>query len=144
MFTSNRYLTQYFATRRRLKVGLVIAGAFSGAIAGAALTFLGKVAAGAPPATLANYVWNMAAFGLIAAASSPIVTWSALRRVPLWRTVLEPLVGGIAAGTVGVLIGSGSAFLLLTPLGIGAAVLRLRYSHREKQPVMRLHDGDAA
>jgi hypothetical protein len=144
MFTSNRYLTQYFATRRRLKLGLVIAGATSGAIAGASLTVLGKVVAGAPPATLANPVWNMATFGLIAAASSPIITWSALRRVQLWRTMLEPLVGGIAAASVGVLIGSGVAFLLLTPLGIGAAVLRLRYSYRVKRPAMLLHDGDAA
>ena len=126
-------MDSYFATRRRLKLGLVIAGAVGGAIIGAALTVLGKIVGGAPPATLANYEWNMATFGVIGAVVSPVVTWSALRRVPLWRAVTEPLVAGVAGAVVGVLVGSGPAFLILTPVGIGAAVLRLNYVHRDKQ-----------
>jgi hypothetical protein len=141
---SNPYLVRYFATRRRLTVGLVTAGATAGALGGAALTVLGKIVAGAPPATIPNYVWNMATFGLIGAALGPIVTWSALRHVPLWRTVAEPLVAGIAAAGVGVLVGSGTAFLVLAPLGVGAACWRLSHSYRNTSvPQRLLDDGDA-
>jgi len=141
---SNPYLRRYLATRRRLKAGLIVAGACSGAIAGAALTVLGKVVAGAPPATLHNYLWNLRLFGLLAAATSPLVTWSALRRVPIWRTVLEPLVAGVAGAAVGVLIGSGTALLVLMPLGIVAAVLRLSYSYRVERPADQLLDDGIA
>ena len=81
----------YFSTRRWLKAGLAIGGFFAGALFGIALTRLGKIVTDAPPATLANYAWNAAVFGLVAGVISPMVAWSALRRVPLWRTVLEPL-----------------------------------------------------
>src|ERR1043166_4182491 len=123
----------YFATRRRLKIGLAIAGAVAGAIVGAALAVLGKIVAGAPPATPGNYAWNMTVFGLVGAVLTPVVTWSALRDVPVWRTVTEPLAAGIAGATIGVLAGSGVAFLILTPVGIGAAILRLNYAHRPKE-----------
>jgi hypothetical protein len=137
-------MSRFFATRKRLTAGLVIAGAAGGAIAGAALTVLGKLVAGAPPATLANYAWNMAAFGLMGAVIGPVVTWSALRNVPLWRTVLEPLVAGVAAAALGVAVGSGTLFLVLIPIGIGASILRLNYSYRDRQPSYRLHDGPSA
>jgi hypothetical protein len=61
---SNPYLKRFFATRRRLKVGLVLASAVSGAIVGAATAVLGKIVAGASPATLMNYVINLCRFGL--------------------------------------------------------------------------------
>jgi hypothetical protein len=140
----NPYLARYFATRRHLKVGLTVAGAISGALAGAALTVLGKIVAGAPPATLSNYEWNMVAFGMIGAVLSPIITWSALRHVPLWRTVLEPLAAGVAAATIGMLAGSGVAFLILALLGVGAAIVRLAYSHRTVGAHDRLAEGDGA
>ena len=92
---SNPYLTRFFATKRRLKIGLVIAGAASGVVVGAALTELGKIMAGAPPATPANYEWNMAVFGLMSAVASPVITWSVLREVPLRRAVLEPVLAGV-------------------------------------------------
>ena len=130
---SNPYLNRFFATRRRLKVGLVITGAASGAILGAALTVLGKIVADAPPATLVDYEWNMVVFGLISAVIAPVVTWSALRDVPLWRAVLEPLVVGVAGAALGVIAGSGIAMLLLPPIGIGLAVARLSYSHHDRR-----------
>jgi hypothetical protein len=141
---SNPYLVRYFATRRRLKVGLVVAGTFAGAIGGAALTVLGKIVADAPPATGPNYVWNMAAFGLMGAVLGPVITWSALRRVPLWRTVTEPLLAGIAAAGVGVLMGSGTVFLVLAPVGVGAACWRLSYAYRDPSMARNvLEPGDA-
>jgi hypothetical protein len=127
---SNRYLDEFYGTRRRLRVGLLVAGAISGAFGGAALTVLGKIVAGAPPATVPNYIWNMVVFGVIGAVLSPVVTWSALRNAPLWRTVCEPLLAGIAAATVGVLAGSGVLFLTLAPIGVAAAILRLNYAYR--------------
>ena len=127
----------YFATRRRLKVGLAIAGLCAGALVGAVLTYVGKIVAGAPPATLGNYEWNMAVFGAMSAVLTPLITWSALRAVPLWRTILEPLAVGVAGAGVGLLIGSGAAFLVLPPLGMAAAVIRLNVVHSDKAAARR-------
>jgi hypothetical protein len=122
----------YFATRSRLQLLLVAFGALAGAAVAIPLTALGKLVAGAPPATLSNYLWNMGVFGTMAAVVSPFVTWSALRRVPLWRTIVEPAVAGVAGAAIGFLLGSGSALLVLAPVGIGAAMLRLNYAYRDK------------
>src|ERR1035437_637422 len=130
----NPYLKRFFATRRRLKVGLVIAGAVSGAIVGAAITVLGKIVVGAPPATLMNYVINLYWCGLFGAIIGPIVTWSALRRVPLWRTVLEPPVAGVCGAAIGVAVGSPVLFLALVPAAIGVAAAQLGFAYREKHP----------
>src|SRR5690348_337277 len=102
--------------RHSTKVGLLTAGqSVTGAIAGAAfgivLTRLGKIIAGAPPATFANYVWNATVFGVLAGIVSPIISWSALRRVPLWRTVAEPLGYALAGGAAAVVAGSGVLLL---------------------------------
>lgn len=119
--------------RTRLIAGLVVAGAVAGAVIGIGLTYLGKLVAGAPPATISNYAWNAAVFGLMAGVVSPVVTWSALRRVPLWRTIVEPLVAGIGGAAIGALVGSGPLFLALFPLGAAVAVMRLGYTHRERK-----------
>jgi hypothetical protein len=137
---SNPYLQRFFATRRRLRVGLVIAGAVSGGIVGTAITVSGKIVAGAPPATLSNYLINVTWFGIFGAIIGPIVTWSALRRVPLWRTVLEPLVAGICGAAIGVAVGSPVLFLALVPIAIGAAAARLGFVYREKHPACRISD----
>ena len=143
MTETNPYMKRYFATRRRLKVGVVVAGAATGAVVGVALTVMGKVVAGAPLATMSNFVWNMVAFGMFGAVIGPIVTWSALRRVPLWRTVVEPLIAGVAGAAIGVAVGSPVLFLALVPVGIGAAVARLGFVYREKHPAYHLNDGGA-
>ena len=122
----------YFSTRRRLKVGLTIGGFVAGAVFGIALTRLGKILTGAPPADLSDYAWNAAAFGLIAGVVSPLVSWSALRRVPLWRTVVEPLTYAVAGGGVAVLIGSPVLLLILPPAGLALAFVRLRQRYPER------------
>ena len=141
MIETNPYMQQYFATRWRLRLGLIIAGVVGGAIVGAALTILGKIVTGAPPATIPNYVWNIVAFGLFGAVIGPIVTWSALRRVPLWRTMIEPVVAGVAGAAIGVAVGSPVLFLALLPVGIIAAVTRLGFVYREKSLAYQLNDG---
>jgi hypothetical protein len=132
----------YFATRRWLTFGLVIGGAAAGAVLGLVLTRLGKIVAGAPPATLANYAWNAAVFGLLAAAISPIVSWNALRRVPLWRTVIEPLGYAVAGGVTAVLAGSGVLLLALPPIGLAFGLVRLsrRYPEATALPSTRPAD----
>ena len=116
-------------TRRFLQLGLVVAGAVSGAVFGLVLTRLGKVVTDAPPATLANYLWNAAVFAALAAIVSPVVTWTELRRVPLWRTVVEPLAAAVAGGCGAVILGVPVLILVLPPLGLalGIANLRRRY-----------------
>ena len=130
MTSRERYSDPARATRWRITLGLVVAGALAGAVVGVGFTVLGKMVAGAPPADAANYRWNAMVFGVVGAFVGPLVTWSALRRAPLWRTVTEPLVGALVGAGIGMLIGSGVLFLLLTPLGAGAAVLRLERRHR--------------
>ena len=130
--TTNRYPDPARSTRGWITAALVGGGAAAGAVVGLALTVLGKVVAGAPPADAANYAWNAGIFAALGAVLAPAVTWSALRRVPLWRAVAEPLVGAVAGAAVGVLLGSGVAFLLLAPLGAAAAVARLELSHRPR------------
>jgi hypothetical protein len=61
---TNPYMRRYFAMRWRLRIGLIVAGAVAGALVGAALTVLGKIVAGAPPAIMQNYLWNMRISGL--------------------------------------------------------------------------------
>jgi hypothetical protein len=125
-------------TRRWVTLGLTVTGALAGAVVGLALTMLGKIVADAPPADMANYLWNARAFAVMGAILGPTVTWSALRHVPLWRTAAEPLMGAVLGAGVGVLLGSGVAFLLLTPLGAAAAVARLERAYRP-QPLIGPH-----
>lgn len=122
----------YFATRRWLKVALVVAGIGSGAVFGLVLTVFGKIVAGAPPATAANYLWNAAVFGALGGIVSPVVAWSALRRVPLWRTVAEPLALAVAGGAAGVLVGSAVLFLALPPVGLVAGFIRLSRAYPQE------------
>lgn len=120
------FVDPHQSTRRWLKVGLSVGGAVAGAAFGVALTRLGKIAAGAPPATLANYAWNAAVFGLVAGIVSPVVSWSVLRRVPLWRTVIEPLAFALAGGSAAVILGAPALLLVLPPAGLVLGFLRLQ------------------
>lgn len=121
-----------FATRRWLKAGLTVAGALAGAVFGIALTRLGKLATGAPPATLANYAWNAGVFGVMAGIVSPLVAWTALRRVPLWRAVAEPLAYAVAGGAAAVLVGAPVLILILPPIALTLGFTRL--AHRYPEP----------
>jgi len=120
------------ATRRWLKLALTVSGALAGAVFGIVLTRLGKIVAGAPPATLANYAWNAIAFGTLAGIVSPIVSWTALRRAPLWRTVAEPLAYAVAGGGVAVILGAPVLLLILPPAGLAIGFSRLARRHPEQ------------
>ena len=118
------------STRRHLKAGLVVAGAVAGALFGIVLTKMGKIVAGAPPATIGNYAWNASVFAVIAGVVSPVVSWSALRRVPLWRTIVEPLVIAVAAAAA-VVAGVPLLLLVLPPVGLTLGFLNLRRRYPE-------------
>ena len=115
----------------RINVLLASLGALGGAIAALPITALGKILTGAPPATASNYLWNIGVLAAVAAIGSPFLTWSALRRVPLWRAIAEPGAGAVAGGAIALGLGAPVAFLVLMPVGIGVAAWRLHYAYRE-------------
>ncbi|HEY4216787.1 MAG TPA: hypothetical protein VGM67_06590 [Gemmatimonadaceae bacterium] len=119
------FFSPYFATRRWLRIGLPVAGAAAGVVFSIALTIAGKIVGGAPPATLQNYAINAAWFGGLAAIVSPTVSWSALRRVPLWRTVVEPLALAVAGCGIAAITGSAILFLILPPVALVGDLFRL-------------------
>jgi hypothetical protein len=119
-----------YSTGRRLGVGLAIGGFVGGAVFGAVLTRLGKIIADAPPGTLQNYLWNSFVFGVLAAAVSPLVSSLFLRRVPLWRTIAEPLLYAMAGAAAAVVIGVAPLILVLPPLGLVAGFVRLGRRYR--------------
>jgi hypothetical protein len=119
------------ATRRWLKLGLTIGGGLAGALFGVVITRLGKIVVGAPPATLANYAWNATVFGVLAGVVSPVVSWSTLRRAPLWRTLVEPLAYALAGGALAVVIGAGVLLLILPPAGLALGFVRLARRYPE-------------
>jgi len=123
-------------TRRWLKFGLTIAGALGGAAFGIVLTRLGKIVTGAPPATLANYAWNAAAFGVTAGVVSPVVAWAVLRRVPLWRTVVEPLAYAVAGGAAAVVIGVPVLLVVMPPVGLALGFARLARRYKEPRSLL--------
>jgi hypothetical protein len=131
----------HLATHWRIKVGLTVAGAVAGAAFGIILTPLGKIAAGAPPATLANYVRNAVWFAAMSAVVSPIVAWSTLRRVPLWRTIAEPLGLAVTGGVIGVVTSVPALLLALPPVGLVLGFMHLQRRFRE--PVAPPHKKSA-
>jgi hypothetical protein len=132
--------TPGIAPRVRVYLLLIVLGAVGGALASIPLTWLGKVISQAPdPATIANYWWNMRAFGIMGALFSPVLTWSSMRQVPLWRTMIEPAIGGLVGAVVGLFLGSGSIFLVLAATGICLATWRLNRAYR--RPVAALESG---
>jgi hypothetical protein len=132
MAVSRNYDDPSRSTRIGITIGLTVGGALAGALIGAAITPLGKIVAGAPPADFANYVWNAVSFAIMGAVATPIAVWAGLRHVPLWRSVVEPLAGAIAGAAIGVLLGSGAAFLALIPIGGIAAASRLAVANRSR------------
>ena len=128
MIDMTKYLDPARPVRRSITSALIVGGAVAGAITGLTLTVFGKIVAGAPPADAANYLWNAGVFAAIGAAAAPLVVWSSLRHVPLWRTIAEPLAGATIGAAAAWLIGSGAALLALPPLGAVAAAARLAIS----------------
>ncbi len=117
-----------------------LVGGIAGALVSVPITWLGKAVAGAPPATWANYMWNMRVLGVMGAVIGPMVMWSALPRVPLWRAVVEPMSACVLAALTGAILGSGFLFLGLPVLAIALASWRLNYAYREPPSLLSPDD----
>jgi len=125
----------YFSTRRWLQVGLALGGVLAGAAFAIVLTRLGKTITDAPPVTLANYAWNAPVFGVLAGVVSPVVSWSSLRRVPLWRTIVEPLAYAVAGGSAAIIVGAPVLLLLLPPAGLALGFFRLHRRYPDSHAI---------
>jgi hypothetical protein len=112
-------------------LSVCLLGSIAGALVSIPITWLGKVVSGAPPATMANYIWNMWVLGFTGLLIGPMVMWSALPRVPLWRAVTEPMVACVLGALTGAILGSPYLYLILPVLGISLATWRLNYAFRE-------------
>jgi hypothetical protein len=126
-----------YSVRRRLKVGLTIACALAGGVFGLALTRLAKIATEAPPAPLSEYLWNAAWMAALAAIVGPLIVWSSLRRAPLWRTIVEPLVAAVGAACLGLLIAAPMVVMFLPVVALMASFANLsrRYPEPAKLPL---------
>jgi hypothetical protein len=131
--------------RTGLKItgGLVAIGGLCGAGVGIVLTYLGNVISGYPiPPSVGIYAWNAGSLGAIGAALGPPMVWSMLRRVPLWRTLVEPAVAAVGASVVSMLFAP-SFFVAAVPLAVTGAALRLRWVYRDRAR-QALQSGDDA
>ena len=106
-----------------------------GALTAVALSFLATVVANATThAGHVEYYYGSAGFALVGAFGTPALTWLLMRRVPLWRAIIEPAIGGV----LGTLLALSTIPLLHTPMlvqplcvlgGIAVAALRLRQAN---------------
>ena len=115
---------------------LSVCGAAIGAITAPVLSFLATAVAQATlPTGRVEYFYGSLEFAIVGAIGTPVLAWLLMRRVPLWRAISEPAVGGV----LGTLISLGVIPLLHPPLlvqplcvlaGIVGAAARLRRAHR--------------
>ena len=128
-------LSPSLGSRVRVTAFLALSGAVVGALTATALSFLGTVVANATlPSGHVAYHYGPIGFALAGAIGTPLISWLLMRRVPLWRAITEPAIGGI----LGTLLALTAIPFLPLPLlaqpllvlgGIGGAALRLRATH---------------
>lgn len=119
----------------RLKITAALAGlgALGGAVSGVVLTYLGNIISGYPVTPgIDVYAWNVGIMVGLGAVFGPPFAWTALRRVPLWRTLLEPAVAGILTSVGAMLFLPEALFPLLVPAAIFAAAGRLAFVYRDR------------
>ena len=133
--------------RPSLWTGLKITGALAaiggvcGVGVGIVLTYLGNVISGYPiPPSVGIYAWNAGWIGGIGAVFGPPMVWSMLRRVPLWRTLVEPAAAALGASVLSMLFAP-ALFVVSVPLAVTGAALRLRWVYRDRGPEA-LESGD--
>ena len=106
-----------------------------GALTAVALSFLATVVANATmPVGHVEYYYGSAGFALAGAFGTPALTWFLMRRVPLWRAIIEPAIGGVLGTLLAlIIIPFFHTSILVQPLcvlgGIAVAALRLRQAN---------------
>ena len=117
----------------KLKITSTLAGigAASGALAGVVLTFLGNVISGSPitPGVI-TYSWNVGVFAVFGAVFGPPMAWSMLRRVPLWRTLAEPALGGVIGSVIAMVVAP-ALFPVIVPAAIVGSAWRLNRAYKD-------------
>ena len=118
---------RWSALKRGSMVTAVISGLglIFGALTAIALTYLGnRIAGAAHPPSVVVYRWNVTVFAIMGAVFSPVLAWSMLRNVPLWRTVAEPALVGLAS-TVLCFVTAPMLFPVVVPGAIVLSAFRL-------------------
>jgi hypothetical protein len=98
-----------------ITVGLIVIGAITGALCGAATMAPLAIAEWVRPspeptlATLAGptiaVVSGAVIGGILGAILAPLVAWGWLRHVALWRVILTPTLGSLAGASIGWMMG---------------------------------------
>lgn len=145
------------ALRRRavaITLGLSVAGALTGAVSGVlaveAAVLLVMHAWPAPAVVAASSIIGTV-FGAVVA---PVLSWSALRTVPLGRAILGVAAGAGLGGAIGIFFGIGSIIphiplaLHLPPVphglvgaALGAILAALYLNERSRNAASRAHAG---
>lgn len=118
-------------------LGLALAGAIMGAIAGGIVTVTVGVALEGPRALGHTFLYGMgAAFGAACGAIlAPVASFAFLRHVPLWRVFVDTAIGTIVAGTATALLHLSIPLVLVAgTAGFFAAAARLAWRTPRKQP----------
>lgn len=119
--------TSRFSALLRVNLLLALLGAVMGALVAIPFTWIGHWVTEAPwPLSIDPFIWNMWTFGIMGALFGPVLAWSALRRVPLWRAALEPALGCLIGGTAGLVFASVPLMYFLALGGSYLAAWRLR------------------
>ena len=122
-------------------IGLSLTGAAVGALLSPLLLLAMGLARGMPVlgADL-SFLRIPAALGAVAGAIlAPIASFTLMRHVPIWRAIVETMLGTIVGASIGMLFGPAQRVGLLWPivfgvLGFGIAAARLRWTRRTKAP----------
>ena len=118
-------------TRAKITATLTPFGAGAGIATGVALTYFGNVISGYPiKPPLDTYLWHASLFGILGALVGPPLVWNAMRRVPLWRAVVEPAAAALF-GAVAAMVISPALFIPFVVTGGLGAVWRLNRVYRE-------------
>jgi hypothetical protein len=77
------------------------------------------------------YRWNIGVFATLGMVFGPMLAWTMLRSVPLWPTMAEPALAGLA-GTLIAFVFAPVLFPVLAPVAILLSAWRLErvYRHR--------------
>src|SRR6185295_16927914 len=92
--------------------GLIVVGAFAGALAGLIALIPIPIQHALRPTIDDGFVsfgdlapYALAFGAMLGAVLGPMLAWSMLRHVPLWRVVVHPLVGTVIGTALGWIVG---------------------------------------
>jgi hypothetical protein len=125
-------------------LGLALAGAIMGAVAGSIVTVSVGVALEGPRALGHAFLYGAGAvFGAICGAVlAPVASFAFLRHVPLWRVFVDTAIGTIVGGVATALLHVSVPLVLVAgTAGFFAAAARLAWRTPRKQPAARPPSG---